>query len=477
MSEKRERYLTLEDARALLTASATSDDPQLPLARTLHERGLLSDADFRVLESEVRRAQGNLDALIEHADGGGELDSAQAAAIFSAAIGAGPRSSLSLNMSIGMVARSLAENLDIVLRAIEQSTDPDQLAVAIGALLKSSAPESDSATVGQVASTALRKLATTAGDLSGRKRRALQVLESVWTLEPPHFQSILDDALKLGPLRSFDIATHSMLGDVIRKSPGCCLVMVKRANSETDLHAVTELLGRVRSPRVPGDVIHQLLKRYGEAIKPTSAAAEALAGALAPLVAMHEQSPSSGAASHDAAALKRWSNQFPHLQDLASAAQQIEAARAIHKPTVQAEIREQQRMERAIRFIKDVVIPNGGLIIAVGGKKSPAAHEAFDEFGKSPPNWGEWVTKEYFQALNNYQIKDLIESPKCMGVLVITKPASHALTNQAKDAAMRANRPIVWIEEATKKKIREGMKTLVERIKQQANPSPERRSA
>ena len=477
MSEKGERYLTLEDARALLTASATSDDPQLPLARTLHERGLLSDADFRVLESEVRRAQGNLDALIEHADGGGELDSAQAAAIFSAAIGAGPRSSLSLNRSIGMVARSLAENLDIVLRAIEQSTDPDQLAVAIGALLKSSAPESDSATVGQIASTALRKLATTAGDLSGRKRRALQVLESVWTLEPPHFQSILDDALKLGPLRSFDIATHSMLGDVIRKSPGCCLVMVKRADSETDLHAVTELLGRVRSPRVPGDVIHQLLKRYGEAIKPTSAAAEALAGALAPLVAMHEQSPSSGAASHDAAALKRWSNQFPHLQDLASAAQQIEAARAIHKPTVQAEIREQQRMERAIRFIKDVVIPNGGLIIAVGGKKSPAAHEAFDEFGKSPPNWGEWATKEYFQALNNYQIKDLIESPKCMGVLVITKPASHALTNQAKDAAMRANRPIVWIEEATKKKIREGMKTLVERIKQQANPSPERRSA
>ncbi len=477
MSEKREQYLTLEDARALLTVSATTNDPQLPLARTLHERGLLSDADFMVLESEVRRAQGNLDALIEHADGGGELDSAQAVAIIAGAIGAGPRSNLSLNRSIGKIASSLAENLNLVLRAIEQSTDPDQLAVAIGALLKSSVPVSDSATVGQVASTALRKLSTTAGDLAARKRRALHVLESVWTLEPPHFQSMLDDSLKLGPLRAYDLATHSLLGDVIRKSPGCYLVMVKRADSEADLHAVAELLDRVKTPQVSGEEIHQLLKRYGEATKPTSAAAEALAGALAPLVAMHEQSPSSGAASHDAAALKRWSNQFPHLQDLASAAQQIEAARAIHKPTVQAELREQQRMERAIRFIKDVVIPNGGLIIAVGGKKSPAAHEAFDEFGKSPPNWGEWATKEYFQALNNYQIKDLIESPKCMGVLVVTKPASHALTNQAKDAAMRANRPIVWIEEATKKKIREGMKTLVERIKQQANPSPERRSA
>jgi hypothetical protein len=49
-------------------------------------------------------------------------------------------------------------------------------------------------------------------------------------------------------------------------------------------------------------------------------------------------------------------------------------------------------------------------------------------------------------------------------VLVITKPASHSLTNQAKDAAERAGRPIVWIEEATKKKIREGMKALTERI-------------
>jgi hypothetical protein len=96
--------------------------------------------------------------------------------------------------------------------------------------------------------------------------------------------------------------------------------------------------------------------------------------------------------------------------------------------------------------------------------RTPAAHDAFDEFGKSPPNWGEWLTKERSQALNNYQIAELIESPRCIGVLVITKPASHSLTNQAKDAADRAGRPIVWIEEATKKKIREGVKTLVENI-------------
>jgi hypothetical protein len=38
------------------------------------------------------------------------------------------------------------------------------------------------------------------------------------------------------------------------------------------------------------------------------------------------------------------------------------------------------------------------------------------------------------------------------------------MTNQAKEAAEKSGRPLVWIEYATKKKIREGMKLLVEKI-------------
>jgi len=40
------------------------------------------------------------------------------------------------------------------------------------------------------------------------------------------------------------------------------------------------------------------------------------------------------------------------------------------------------------------------------------------------------------------------------------------MTNQAKEAAEKAGLPIVWIEYATKKRIREGMKLLVEKIQQ-----------
>ena len=95
-----------------------------------------------------------------------------------------------------------------------------------------------------------------------------------------------------------------------------------------------------------------------------------------------------------------------------------------------------------------------------------AAAEAFDEFGESPPQWGDWMTKEKQAPLSGYKIPEQISSPKCVGVLIITNPASHAMTNQAKEAAEKAGRPFVWIEYATKKKIREGIKSLVEKIQQ-----------
>jgi hypothetical protein len=43
------------------------------------------------------------------------------------------------------------------------------------------------------------------------------------------------------------------------------------------------------------------------------------------------------------------------------------------------------------------------------------------------------------------------------------------MTNQAKEAAEKAGRPFVWIEYATKKKIREGIKSLVEKILNRPN--------
>ena len=476
MNETRDRYVTIEDARELVAAAGTSMQPGLPIVRKLRERGLLNVEDFKLLEGEIQRAEGKIDALIEHADSGRELDPTQAAILFAAALGSGPRSEASFDASVKRLSQSLTESLEVILRAVEQATDPERLAVAAERLLHGGAKHNQSAVRAQISSTALRKLSTLAGELGERKRRSLRVLASVTDLEEQHFESALDEALKHGPLRSYDIATHSSLGEVVGGRASLHQIMVKRVSSEADLHAVAELLGRATISEAYAEIVHQILKRYGEATFPTLNAAQAVAGALTPLIAMHCSTPTTGAASHDAAALARWAKLFPQLPKLAASAQQIDEARSAHKPVVQAEAKERARMDNAIRFIREVVIPNGRVIVAVGGMRTPAAHDAFDEFGKSPPNWGEWLTKERSQALNNYQIAELIESPRCIGVLVITKPASHSLTNQAKDAAERAARPIVWIEEATKKKIREGVKTLVEDIQKVIEPNSVRRS-
>ena len=471
MSERREGYVTLADARALVAAIGSSPQPRLPLVRELHDRGLLSAEDFRLLEGEIQRAEGKIDALIEHADRGGELEPAEAEVLFAAALGNGPRSDTSFDASVARLSKSLTESLNAILRGVEQASDPDRLAVGAEKLLKGGAELAEPSVRAEIASASLRKLSTMAGELGERKHRSLRVLASVTDLGERQFETALDEALKHGPLRSYDVSTHAAIGPLVGNHSSLHLVVVKRVSSEADLHAAAELLGLATISDAHAEIVHQLLKRYGKSTSPTPGAAQAVAKALTPLVARHCNTPATGSASHDAAALARWAKEFPQLSELAMSAQKIEGARSAHKPAVQAEARERARMENAIRFIRDVVIPNGSMIIAVGGMKTPAAQDAFDEFGEAPPTWGDWVTKERSQVLNSFQVKELIESPKCIGVLVITKPASHSLTNQAKDAAERAGRPIVWIEEATKKKIREGMKTLTERIVAQSRPN------
>ena len=477
MSDKRKPYLTLEDARALLAAVGRHGEMQLLLARTFRERCLISPEESDLLEREVRRAQGDADALIAHADLGGALDSTEAVIIVATALRGGVSTSSSFQRSLNTIASTISEHIDALSRAIEQATDPDQLETGAFALLKHCDSKPDQSVLKQVAIMALRKLATFSGDISVRKRRAATVLTSVLSVDAATFEIVLDEALKIGPLRSYDIAKHPQLKSACEQCAGCHEIVIKRSESEADLNAVTEILNQVDAATFNPVVVHQILKRYSEAIVPTLGAAQAVSRVLEALIGMHEKNSASGAASHDAAALHRWSKRYPQLIELSSAAQRIDTARSAHKPAVQSEAKERARTENAIRYIHDQVLANEKLIVAVGGKKTPAALEAFDEFGKAPPHWGEWVTKEYHQTLNSFQVREQIESPRCIGVIVITKPASHALTNQAKEAATRAGRPIVWIEEATKKKIREGVKTLVERMQMEADHSSVGRTA
>ena len=57
MSEERKPYMTPEDARALLAAVEQPEKPQLPLVRTLRDRGLIPVESFKHLEGETRLSQ------------------------------------------------------------------------------------------------------------------------------------------------------------------------------------------------------------------------------------------------------------------------------------------------------------------------------------------------------------------------------------------------------------------------------------
>ena len=70
-------------------------------------------------------------------------------------------------------------------------------------------------------------------------------------------------------------------------------------------------------------VMHNLLKRYAEDVKPSVQAVKAISGALNPLVVQHEEKPETGAASHDAALLLRWAKEHPSIQALQAASNRI----------------------------------------------------------------------------------------------------------------------------------------------------------
>jgi hypothetical protein len=285
-------------------------------------------------------------------------------------------------------------------------------------------------------------------------------------LQPTAIGRLVESALTREVIYTYDLVHDQAISQLAVADEVSLRQLVNRAESSADLTAASSLVGRVEDEKLRGQYLRLLLKQFGDQRTPSTEAVKGVLPGLDALVRLHEVAPEKPAASHDEALLGRWATLFPNLQALQDAATRIGVARSAHKPATQATAREAQRLAAAIKFIKEVVIPNDYRIVAVGGEGTQAATEAFDEFGKRPPPWGDWITKEKQAPLSAYKIPEQISSPKCVGVLIITNPASHAMTNQAKEAAEKAGRPIVWIEYATKKKIREGIKSLVEKIQQ-----------
>jgi hypothetical protein len=445
-------------------------DPSLALSvlAVLEEAGIADGEFVRTQRARLSLARGDRGALIEHGASGAELTPQQAIDLLAEALsGAQIPEAAIVNAAtlLPPLSQRAKGQLIAAIRASQDRTRSVSTLESLCVAAQAATADARQAII-DLGIELINKIASSAGEQTTRKNWTLRTMRACGTFQPAAVGRLVEAALTREVIYTYDLVHDQAISQLAVADEASLRQLVIRAESSADLTAASSLVGRVEDEKLRSQYLRLLLKQFGDQRTPSAEAASSVLPGLDGLVRLHEAAPEKPAASHDEALLGRWAALYPNVQALQDASTRIGLARSAHKPATQATAREAQRLAVAIKFIKEVVIPNDYRIVAIGGEKTRAAADAFDEFGESPPQWGEWLIKEKQVPLSAYKIPEQISSPKCVGVLVITNPASHAMTNQAKEAAEKAGRPLVWIEYATKKKIREGMKLLVEKIQQ-----------
>jgi hypothetical protein len=438
------------------------------MLRILSDRGVASAELVRSEQSRIALAHGDTIALIQHGESGGPITAEQGIALLVEGLSGTSVSNEVLQRATTAALPALAKEHGRLISALRATQDRATSVLTlerIGLAAQGASTDAQHSIV-NLGIELIGKIASTAGEQTTRKNWTLRTMRACISLQPSAIERVVQAALEREVMYTYDLVHDQAISQLAAKEESALRQIVNRSESSADLTAASSLVRHIEDESLRGRYLRLLFKQFGDQRTPSVEAAQSVLPGLDALVCLHEAAPEKPAASHDEALLGRWAALYPNLHALLNAKQRIGVARSSHTPTAQATAREAQRLAAAIKFIKEVVIPNDYRIVAVGGEKTRAAAEAFDEFGESPPQWGEWLTKEKQVPLSAYKIPEQIASPKCVGVLVITNPASHAMTNQAKEAAEKAGLPLVWIEYATKKRIREGMKLLVEKIQQ-----------
>ena len=465
-----------DDQLAKDLVALVEHDPNVAsqMLRILSDHGVASAELVRSEQARIALAHGDKTALVQHGESGETLTPKQGIALLVEGLGGTSISNEVLQRATTAALPVLAKEHGKLISALRASQDR---AIAVSTLERmglaaQAAPADAQHSIVNLGIELIGKIASTAGEQTTRKNWTLRTMRACISLQPTAIGRLVEAALAREVMYTYDLVHDQAISQLAAADEASLRQLANRAESGADLTAASSLVGRVEDEKLQGQYLRSLLKQFGDQRTPSTEAVTDVLPGLDALVRLHEAAPEKPAASHDEALLGRWAALYPNVQALQDAATRIGVARSAHKPATQATAREAERLAAAIKFIKEVVIPNDYRIVAVGGERTRAAAEAFDEFGESPPQWGDWMTKEKQAPLSGYKIPEQISSPKCVGVLIITNPASHAMTNQAKEAAEKAGRPFVWIEYATKKKIREGIKSLVEKILAKESSQP-----
>ena len=446
-------------------------DPSLALSvlAVLEDAGIADQEFVRTQRSRLSLARGDRGALIEHGASGAELTPQQAIDLLAEALAGTPVPTEAIGNATSRALPLSQSAKGQLISAIRASQDRGASANAYEAVCVASVknPSNDHMPIVDLGVELIARIAATPGELNARKALTLRVIRVGLTLAPNAAGRILDEALKSGLVRSYDVVHDKTVSAVVVVDEAAAKSVVSRAESGADLEAAALLAPRIIDEGRRGRYLRVLCKRYTDDHEPTPKAAKSVALGINALVALHQAAPSTEAASHDEALLRRWASLFADLRDdLGAAADQIAAARAPHTQRYKEARVESEQTAIAKRFVKERIVPEEKFILLVGGSYTKGLIDAFNEFHPPVPSWGDWIVKDRSQPLKSSEVDERVGSPKCAGVVIIMKPAGHMIVEQAKTAAQRHGKPSVTISNSSKSALRDGLRSLLVRMAQ-----------
>ena len=441
-------------------------DPVLAsqILRILSDHGIASAELVRSEQSRIALAHGDKRALIQHGESGGTVTARQGIALLVEGLAGTSVSNevvlRATTAALPMIAKEQGKLISALRSSQDRATSISTLE-RIG-LAAHSAPEDAQRSIVNLGIELIGRIASTAGEQTTRKNWTLRTMRSCIALQPSSIGRVTEAALAREVIYTYDLVHDQAISQLAVVDEVSLRQLVSRSESSADLTAASSLVGRVDEEKLRGQYLRLLLKQFGDQRTPSTEAAKSVLPGLNALVRLHVLGPDKPAASHDEAVLRRWASFQPaHATSFIAAADKIWAARAPHTERFKQERIASARLSIAKQYVKESIIANHKLVILVGGTYSHDVVAAFNELHPADPVWGDWIFKERSQPIKSGEVDEAIGSRRCVGVVIVAKPAGHTIVNQAKDAVRRHSKPHVTIHNSSKNALRNGLVELL----------------
>ena len=448
-------------------------DPGLALSvlDLLEEAGITNSEFVRAQRARLNLARGDRGALIEHGASGAELTPQQATDLLAEALSGARVPEAAIANAVTLLYPFSQRATGQLIAAVRASQDRGGSVTAYEVMCKvgERIPHDDQQVITDLGVEIIARIAASAGEIGQRKALTLRVIRAAIAIQPSAIGRVLGEALRCGVVRSYDVVQDKAVSAVVVADDTAAKSVINRAESGADLEAAALLVPRINDEVRRGRYLRALCKRYSDDHQPSEKAAKNVATGINSLVAMHEATPSTDAASHDEALLRRWAVLFADLRETFSiSADRIAAARAPHTQRYKEARVKSEHTAIAKRFVKERIVPEEKFILLVGGSFTKDLINAFNEFHPPVPTWGDWIFKDRSQPLKTGEVDQRVGSPNCAGVVIILKPAGHMIVEQAKTAVQRHGKPSVVINNSSKSALRNGLRSLLVRMAQSA---------